>query len=77
VIDGKPAAAFYDFSDGELCFVQCEDSAGNVWGATQSLDNVGNTGAHPSLLQLPLGGAGVSYLDVDLGNLMFQAGFQN
>lgn len=72
VVNGSPAIAYYDGTNGDLRFIRASDADGSTWAAAQILDGSGgdNVGSHLSL-QIVNGNPAVSYYDVTNGRLKF------
>lgn len=70
VIDGNPAACYYDVEHGDLKYVRALDAGGQNWGAVETVDSLGNVGTHASLAEVG-GLAAISYHDEDNQDLKF------
>ena len=70
VINGNPAIAYYDVSNGDLKYVRSTDANGAVWGAPAILDAAGNTGQHLSMAAVA-GNPAISYHDATTGFLRY------
>lgn len=74
VIDGRPAIAYRDDSNGDLLFVRASDTAGTVWEERQILKIAGNgapdVGYYVSLADIN-GRPAVAYYDGGEGDLNF------
>lgn len=72
VVNGNPAVAYYDGTNGDLRFIRAADADGTAWAAAQILDGSGgdNVGSYVSL-QIVNGNPAISYYDVTGGHLKF------
>jgi hypothetical protein len=80
VVNGRPAIAHYDSTNGDLRYVRAQDATGATWGPSTDpiiLDNGGglppaggDTGAFPSLAVIG-GNPAVSYFDISGGRLRY------
>jgi hypothetical protein len=70
VINGNPAIAYYDVSNGDLKYVRATDANGTAWAAPAILDATGNTGQYASMTVVN-GNPAISYYDVSNGDLRY------
>ncbi len=70
VINGNPAIAYYDVSNGDLKYVRATDANGSAWGAPAILDATGNTGQFLSMAVVN-GNPAISYYDVSNADLKY------
>jgi hypothetical protein len=72
IVNGNPAVAYYDGTNGDLRFIRALDADGTVWATAQILDGAGgdNVGSNLSL-QIINGNPAISYYDVTNGRLKF------
>jgi hypothetical protein len=70
LIDDLPAIQHYDFIGKRLLHMTASDVAGTAWPATSQVLDL-DTGAYGSMIQLPGGGAGISYCDEVDGPLLY------
>lgn len=70
VVNGNPAIAYYDVSNGDLKYVRATDANGTAWGTPQVLDATGNTGQYTSM-EIVGGNPAISYYDVSNGDLRY------
>lgn len=62
VINGNPAVAYYDVSNGDLKYNRATDANGAAWGTPQILDATGTTGQFTSM-EIVNGNPAISYYD--------------
>ncbi len=70
VINGNPAIAYYDVSNGDLKYIRATDANGTTWGTPAILDATGNTGQFLSM-SVVSGNPAISYYDVSNGDLRY------
>lgn len=70
VINGNPAIAYYDVTNGDLKYVRSTDANGAAWGAPAILDAAGTTGQHLSMAAVA-GNPAISYHDATTGFLRY------
>ncbi len=70
VINGNPAIAYYDVSNGDLKYIRATDANGTTWGAPAILDATGNTGQFLSMAVVN-GNPAISYYDVSNADLRY------
>lgn len=70
IVNGNPAIAYYDVTNGDLKYVRSNDANGVTWAAPVILDNAGDVGQFASL-QMINGVPAVSYYDATNNNLKF------
>jgi hypothetical protein len=65
MVDGNPAIAYYDVTNGNLKFIRCTDSYGTpgLWGTPLLLDSVGDVGQEISMAIIN-GKPAIAYYDV-------------
>jgi hypothetical protein len=73
VVNGNPAIAHYDDTNGDLRYVRATNASGTAWGTPQVLDTGGNTGAFGSLAVIN-GIPAIAYFDVTNGYLRYISG---
>lgn len=70
VVNGNPAIAYYDATNGDLKYVRATNANGSAWAAPQVLDATGTTGQYPSM-SIVNGNPAISYYDVTNGDLRY------
>lgn len=70
VINGNPAIAYYDATNGDLKFVRAADPRGKTWLTPLTLASRGDVGLYPSLAIIN-GNPAVSYYDATNGTLCY------
>lgn len=72
VVNGNPAIAYYNNTNGDLSFIRATDADGTTWAAPQTLDGAtgDDVGSYLSL-QIVNGCPAISYYDVTHGYLKF------
>ncbi|MCC7477362.1 PKD domain-containing protein [bacterium] len=70
LVDGQPAIAYYDFTDGDLQYVRALDADGATWGSIQTLDSDGTTGSETCLTVIS-GAPAISYFDASENALRY------
>ncbi|MBC7866291.1 MAG: T9SS type A sorting domain-containing protein [Gloeobacteraceae cyanobacterium ES-bin-316] len=70
VVNGLPAASFYDQSNGDLMYVRALDATGLEWNASIIVSGVGNVGQYTSL-KIVNGNPAITYYDISNGDLKF------
>lgn len=71
VVNGNPAIAYYDVSNGDLKYVRATDANGTAWGTPQVLDATGTTGQYISM-DIVNGNPAISYYDATNGDLRYK-----
>jgi hypothetical protein len=62
VVDGRPAIAYYDGTNGYLKYVRANDAAGSAWGTSITVDGSGSVGQYASLVVVT-GRPAIAYYD--------------
>jgi|GEM_PF-1101409 len=70
IVNGSPAIAYYDATNGDLKFVRATDTRGSTWTLPVTVYSRGDVGRHPSL-QMINGNPAISFYDVTNKSLMF------
>ncbi|GEM_PF-1077868 len=70
VVNGNPAIAYYDATNGDLKFVRATDADGTAWGTPVTVDAADNVGQYTSLLVVN-GYPAIAYYDVTNQDLKF------
>jgi hypothetical protein len=70
VVDGRPAVAYYDYSNNDLKYVRAQDASGASWAVPRTLDSAGWVGWHASLAVVD-GRPAVAYYDASNGALKY------
>ncbi len=70
MVNGKPAISYYDETNGDLKYVQANDTYGSSWGAPVIVDSAGTIGAYASL-EIVNGNPAISYWDFTNRDLKF------
>ncbi len=70
IVNGMPAMAYYDVSNGDLKYVISTDVNGRAWGTPVTVANTGTVGQYISLAVVN-GNPAISYYDATNGDLKF------
>jgi hypothetical protein len=70
IVNGNPAIALYDATNGDLKFIRATDADGTAWGTPVTVDATGNVGQYTSL-QVVNGYPAIAYYDVTNQDLKF------
>jgi len=70
MVNGRPAAAYYDSTDGDLLYCRANDEWGNTWSTPVTIDATGDVGQYVSLCVVS-GNPAVSYIEPALGVLKY------
>jgi hypothetical protein len=70
VINGNPAVAYYDATNGDLKFIRANENSGTNWATAVTVTSTGNIGQYPSLLTVN-GNPAIAYYDAANGDLKY------
>lgn len=70
IVNGRPAVAFLDASNGDLKFIRANDANGTAWGTPITVDSAGNVGAAISM-EIIDGQPAITYHDYTNGDLRY------
>lgn len=70
VVNGNPAIAYYDATNGDLKYTRATDANGTAWSAPVTLDATGTTGQFTSM-EIVNGNPAISYYDASNGDLRY------
>jgi hypothetical protein len=62
VVNGNPAIACYDATNGNLLYIRSSNATGTAWNAPVIVQSAGDTGAEPSLIVVS-GSPAIAYVD--------------
>ncbi|NOT91484.1 hypothetical protein [Ferruginibacter sp.] len=70
IVNGNPAIAYYDVTNGNLKYVRSKDAVGNDWNTPVTVVNPNNIGQYVSMT-IVNGNPAISYYDVTNGDLVY------
>jgi len=70
IVNGHPAIAYFDSTNGRLKYVRAVDAAGAAWGVPVNADSVSGVGLYASLAVVA-GNPAIAYYDYISGNLKY------
>lgn len=70
LVNGYPAVAYYDSTNGDLKYARANDSFGLRWGPPRTIASTGNVGLYTSLCVVN-GNPAISYFDATNGDLKY------
>ncbi len=63
LVNGNPAVAYYDTTNGDLKYVRATNAFGTAWGTPVTVDSAGNVGAYASLAVVN-GNPAIAYYEI-------------
>ena len=70
IVDNRPAIAYQDTTNGNLCYVRATNTIGGAWGFRELLDTSGFGGAY-ACMKIVNGEPAISYHDAASGSLKY------
>jgi hypothetical protein len=70
VVNGNPAVAYYDATNGDLKYIRANNANGTVWGAPVTVTSTGNVGQYCSMVVVN-GNPAIAYYDATAGLIKY------